>query len=39
MQRDVEQATNQTSYDMIVVYDLAGKGPPTSTDDTHGTAK
>ena len=39
VQRDAEQATNQTSYDMIVAYDLAGKGPPTSTDDADGTEK
>ena len=37
VQRDAEQATNQTSYDMINAYDLARKGPPTSTDDTNGT--
>ena len=39
VQRDAEQATNQTSYDIIVAYDLAGKGPPTPTHDTDGTAK
>ena len=39
VQRDAEQATNRTSYDMIVAYDLAGKRPPTSTDDTDSTEK
>ena len=39
VQRDAEQATNQTSYDMTFAYDLAGKGPSTSTDDTDDTAK
>ena len=39
VQRGAEQATNQTSYDIIVAYDLAGKGPPTPTDDTDDTAK
>eukprot|EP00904_Undaria_pinnatifida_P011935 jgi/Undpi1/7872/HiC_scaffold_24.g10344.m1 len=43
VQKDAKQPTNQTSYDMIVAYDLAGKGPPipppTPTDDTDGTAK
>ena len=39
VQRDAEQATNQTSYDMIVAYNLAGKGPPASADDADGTEK
>ena len=39
VQRDAEQGTNQTSYDMVVAYDLAGKRPPTSTDDADGAEK